>query len=278
MKILKEPLLHFVLIGALLFALYQANEPEAGEPGENEIVVSPGRIAQLSTIFHKTWQRPPTRGELEGLIDDFILEEIYYREATAAGLDHNDTLIRRRLRQKMEFLSDEIGVSAATDDELREFVSADPERFGRPTEFTFRQVFFNPSKLGEDPDGAINSTKAEFDDGNEPEGHPTLLPSDMTGATPDRIAATFGEDFARAIEPLEVGEWSEPIRSGFGIHFVRVDERTEPVLPPLDEIRNEAVREWEHDRRMAFRERFQAELLDKYEVTVEWPATDNPEG
>jgi len=275
MKILKEPLLHFVLIGGLIFALYQAFDPAAEAPGDDEIHVSPGRIAQLSAVFQKTWQRPPTRGELQGLVDDFILEEIYYREATAAGLDHNDTLIRRRLRQKMEFLSDDLGVGTPDEEELREFVTQHPERFRQPPATTFRQIFFNPDKLGEDPNELMRSVAARLENGGEPEGHATLLPAAMSEASPDRIAATFGDEFAGAVAGLEVGSWSEPIRSSFGIHFVRIDARTEAKLPPLEEIRAEALREWEHDRRVAFRERFRRELQDKYEITVGWPRVDS---
>ncbi|WP_193210695.1 peptidyl-prolyl cis-trans isomerase [Luteolibacter marinus] len=278
MKILKEPLLHFVLIGALIFALYQRFDPEAEAPGETEVVVTSGRIQQLSAIFQKTWQRPPTRDELQGLVDDFILEEIYYREATAAGLDHNDTLIRRRLRQKMEFLTDDLAAGTPGDEELAEFVEANPERFRKPPATTFRQIFFNPDKLGDQRDQIIADAAAELAKGEVPEGHPTLLPPDMSGATPKRVTATFGEEFAGALAGLEVGKWSEPIRSGFGIHFVRVDDRTDAELPPLGEIRPVVLREWEHEQREAFRDRFQSELLKKYEVTVEWPATNTPKG
>ena len=279
MKILKEPLLHFVLIGAIIFACYQAFDPEAKEPGENEIRVTPGRITQLSEIFKKTWQRPPTRAELEGLIDDFILEEIYYREASAAGLDRDDTLIRRRLRQKMEFLTEDLSKTVPSDEQLREFVMKNPERFRQASETTFRQIFFNPDQLGKDRDQILQDAASKLEKGEEPEGHSTLLPSSMQKASPDQITGTFGEEFAKAIASLEVGKWSAAMRSAFGIHLVRIDARADARVPPLEEIREVATREWEHDQRNAFRERFQNELRRKYEIIIEWPESSNtPKG
>lgn len=278
MKILKEPLLHFVLIGALLFALYQHFVPQAAEPGETEVVVPPGRILQLSSIFQKTWQRPPTHEELQGLVDDFILEEIYYREATIAGLDQDDTLIRRRLRQKMEFITDDLATGEPSDEELLEFVNEHPGRFQTSAETSFRQIYFNPEKLGENPDAAIEAAAAQLAEGKPPEGHATLLPEAMTDATPTQITSTFGDDFANGLGKLPVGEWAGPVRSAFGIHLVRVDERQAGELPPLEKIRPQALREWQHDQRLDFRQNFDRELLEKYKVTVEWPAAESPQG
>lgn len=278
MKILKEPFLHFIIIGALLFAFYMAFDEDAREPGEYEVVVPPGRIEQLSAIFQKTWQRPPTRDELQGLIDDFIMEEIYYREAKAAGLDQNDTLIRRRLRQKMEFLTDDLSSRDAEDTELIEFMESNPERFRNPARYSFVQIFFNPDKLGEGLDAKINAASESLKNGQTPEGHATLLPPHMSEVSPQQITGNFGEEFAKAVSELPIGEWSGPITSSFGIHFVKVDERLDSELPELDQIRNQVIREWDHDQRKSFRDKFDRALLEKYEVTVEWPATDNPEG
>lgn len=278
MKFLKEPLLHFVLLGGLIFAFYQAFDPEAREPGETELRVSPGRIMQLSEIFKKTWQRPPTKDELQGLVDDFVLEEIYYREATTAGLDQDDTLIRRRLRQKMEFLRDDMAIGTPTDEQLTEFVQEHPDRFHNPATFTFRQIFFNPDKLEDDGDKIIEAAKTALAEGKEPESHATLLPAAMEETTPGQIAGTFGESFAEELAKLETGKWNGPIRSGFGIHFIRVDDKQESTQPPLDEIRAVAQREWEHEERKAFQKRVEKQLLDKYQVTVEWPKDETPEG
>ena len=160
MKLLKEPLLHFVVLGGLLFACFQWFDPETAAPGDTEVRVTEGRVRQLAAIFAKTWQRPPSREELQGLVNDFILEEIYYREALAAGLDQNDTLIRRRMRQKVEFLTDDLAVTAPTDETLQAFLDEQPDRFRTPGTLTFQQVFFQPDRLGEDRETALRAVEA----------------------------------------------------------------------------------------------------------------------
>jgi hypothetical protein len=276
MKLLKEPLLHFVVIGGLLFAAYQHFNPKGGEPGETEIVVSAGRIEQLSAIFSRTWQRRPTKEELQHLVDDFIIEEIYYREATAAGLDRDDTLIRRRMRQKLEFLTDDLATTTPGDDELRQFVEKHPDRFRVPGSATFRQIFFTPEKLGDAPDDALAATTALLAKGELPEGHASLLPQEMSNATPAQIAGTFGKDFADQLGELPAGQWSKPLRSSFGYHFVRVDERILGELPTLDKIRPQALREWEREQREQFREKFDRKLREKYHITIKWPEGESP--
>ena len=119
-RIHREPLFHFLLIGAIMFAIYAWRRENVSSLSREQIVVTPGRIEQLRTIFQKTWQRPPTDAELKGLIDDFVLEEVYYRQAVAMGIDRDDTIIRRRLRQKLEFLTDDAAAMvAATDEDSR---------------------------------------------------------------------------------------------------------------------------------------------------------------
>ncbi len=108
MRVLREPLVHFLLLGGVLFLIFGLTNQTGTTNSDQRIVVSAGRIEQLATVFGKTWQRPPTSKELKGLIDDFVLEEVYYRQAVAMGIDRDDTIIRRRLRQKLEFLTDDV--------------------------------------------------------------------------------------------------------------------------------------------------------------------------
>lgn len=278
MKLLKEPALYFVIIGGLLFAFYQKFDPNALEPGDDEVVVTSGRIEQLATVFQKTWQRPPTREELEGQVDDFILQEIYYREAKAAGLDQDDTLIRRRLRQKLEFLTDDLAATEPTDAELEEFIEKNPDRFALPGSLSFRQIFFNPDKLGDRPDEALGTAAALLEEGKEPEGHSTLLPATMRDATPIQITGTYGQEFADRVAGLEAGNWVGPIRSTYGFHFVKVDDRKAGGMPDLDQVKPQVQRGWEHEQRERFREEFNRKLLEKYDVSVEWPKSETPAG
>ena len=134
MKILREPLLHFLLIGAALFVVFDLVSGPSRSAQDKQILVSAGRIQQMANIFSKTWQRPPTAEELKGLIDDFVLEEIYYRQAVAMGIDRDDTVIRRRLRQKFEFLTDDLAATIEpTEEELTAYLVANPRAFRRET-------------------------------------------------------------------------------------------------------------------------------------------------
>jgi len=274
MKLLKEPLLHFLVLGALVFWLSRHFGAEAGNrlPADQLIEVPAGKIEQLSSIFAKTWQRPPTRDELQGLVDDYILEEAYVREALKMGLEDDDTIIRRRLRQKLEFLTgDMMSLTQPGDEDLQGFLEANPDRFREDPRVDLRQVFFNPEKLGPDPEAEMEESLARLRAGEDVEGHPTLLPGFRPDAPLRSIAATFGSDFTEQLATVPVGEWQGPLRSGFGLHFVRVEQRTPGRLPELAEIRDAVQREWAHERKQEMTRQFNQELLDNYQIEVEWP-------
>ena len=273
-RLLREPLLHFLLIGAALFMLYGAlNRGRSDAP--REIVISAARVEAIAENFATVWMRPPTAVELKGLIDDYIAEEIYYREAIAMGLDQDDTVIRRRLRQKMEFISEGIADSAEpTDAQLQEYLEQNPGKFAQPAEFTFRQVYLSTERRGDRMRADAEKLLAELQAGADPAeaGDSTLLPATMEAASPQSIANAFGQEFARQVDEAPVGQWAGPIESSFGLHLVRVDERTAGAAPTLAEIRPIVLREWQADARRRHNTTFLATLRDKYDVRVEGPA------
>lgn len=149
-RILKEPLLHFLLLGAGLFIAYGLMSTPGSRAASGQIVVTVGHVEHLAAGFAKTWQRPPTDAELKGLVDDWVREEIATREAIALGLDRDDTVIRRRLRQKLDFVSEDIAAQTEpTDADLNAYLKAHPESFRVEPRFTFRQVYLNPAKHGD---------------------------------------------------------------------------------------------------------------------------------
>ncbi len=274
---LREPLLHFLLIGLGLFALYHyLNQGNTGAP--REIVVSESRVEALAENFAKTWMRPPTAQELKGLVDDYVAEEVYYREAVAMGLDRDDTVIRRRLRQKMEFISEDVSTAVTpTDAELETYLKRHAEKFVQPPRLTFQQVFFSTDRRHDAARRDAEKLLSELDAGRGPArpmeaGDPTLLPPTMESASPQEIANTFGSEFAEAVERAPVGQWSGPVQSGFGVHVVRVDRREAGTMPTLAEIRPIVQREWEADQRKNVNQELLATLRAKYEVRVEGPA------
>jgi hypothetical protein len=274
-RILREPLLHFLLLGAGLFTAYGLlSKPGSGD-APRKIVVTVGQIEHLAAGFAKTWQRPPSDAEIKGLVDDWVREEIATREALALGLDRDDTVIRRRLRQKLEFVSDDIAAQAEpTDADLNAYLQAHPESFRVEPRFTFSQVYLDPAKHG---DKLIRDTtqllarlkQAGAKADSSALGDSFLLEHTFESATTREIAQQFGEEFAAKLGELSPGQWQGPVESGYGVHLVLVSERTEGRLPELAEVHDVVRREWANAQRLEGNERFYQELLKRYAVTIE---------
>jgi hypothetical protein len=271
---LREPLLHFLLAGAVLFILFRVlNGGASGAP--REIVISEARVEALAENFARTWMRPPTPEELRGLVDDYVAEEVFYREAIAMGLDRDDTVIRRRLRQKMEFISEDVAAAVEpTDAELQAYLDKHAEKFVEPPRLTFEQVFLSSENRGDAARRDAERILAELTAGRGPAnpqelGDPTLLPPAMEAAGLQEVANTFGTEFATQLDEAPVGQWAGPLQSGFGLHVVRVAERQSGTMPTLAEIRPIVAREWQAERRQATNAAFLLQLRAKYEVRIE---------
>jgi len=273
-KLAREPLVHFLVLGALLFAVYGLLNRNS-EPVPGQIVVSQGQLASMMESFTRTRQRPPTREEWEGLVRARVREEVYYREALALGLDKDDLIIRRRLQQKMEFVSDDIASQAQpTDAELNAYLQAHPDKFRLEQQFTFRQLYLNPEKHG--PNLARDAAqllamlnKAGGDTRFAVKGDPFVLDHNFTALPPSEISRQFGEAFVTKLGGLQPGHWQGPIESSFGLHLVFISERTESRLPALAEVRDAVRREWDDAQRLETNEKFYQELLKHYTVTIE---------
>jgi hypothetical protein len=276
-RILREPLLHFLLLGAALFLGYSLISRSDGGNAPRRIILSSGQLEHLATGFTRTWQRPPTDAELKGLIDDWVREEIATREAIALGLDKDDTVIRRRLRQKLEFVSEDIAARhEPTDAELNAYLHAHPKAFIIEPRITFSQVYLNPARHGPHLAGDTARMLARLQrsgSGRNSDdsllGDPFLLERTFQSVPLSEIARQFGEKFATALSQLAPGEWSGPIESGYGVHLVLVRERTAERLPELVDVREQVVREWADAWRVEEDKRFYQDLLKRYTVIVQ---------
>jgi hypothetical protein len=276
-RLLKEPLVHFLVLGVGLFVAYNLT-PKSRGPGEpGKIVVTQGEIEHLASGFTRSWQRPPTSEELAGLVRDRVREEVYCREAIAMGLDKDDTIIRRRLQQKLEFVSEDIAAMAPpTDAQLEAYFRAHADTFRVPQRFTFSQVYLNPQLHGDGEHlkrdasqllAQLNQAGGKAD--LSATGDTFLLDHEFEGMSLGEIAQQFGEKFAAQLRKIALGKWQGPIESGYGIHLVLVRKCTEETLPVLAEVRDAVRREWENARRLEENERFYQELLKRYTVTIE---------
>jgi hypothetical protein len=256
-------LLHFLLIGIAVFAIYRLVTPPEPARADRVVDVTQVQVERLAGQFEAVWRRPPTETELAQLIDNFVREEIYYREALALGLDRDDTVIRRRLQQKMEFLSDTgAGTLVPSEAELRAYFTENIDRFTPAARVTFRQVFLDD----EDPAAVL----AKLSDGADPRefGRGSLLPPAMEASPRTAVDGTFGEGFFAAVAELEPGAWRGPIDSAFGKHLVDL-LALEPAVPPAFEtVRSEVEQDWRRESATALREAHFQVLRGRYEVIL----------
>jgi hypothetical protein len=274
---LKEPLVHFLFLGMTLFGLYQwlGNSVEDASKVRHEIFVSQGRTRSLAETFHRLWNRPPTQEELEGLVRDYIREEVMYREALGLGLDRDDTIVRRRLAQKMTFfLEDTARLAEPTNEELRRIYDADPKRFQTPARVSFIQIYFNRDRRGEQPTADAKKALAKLSksgvsaDATE-FGDRSLLEPEFAEADEQSVRSQFGAEFTRAIFGLEPGQWQGPIESSYGLHLVRVSQQQASRTLDFAEVRNKVTEEWQRRHQQTANEKFFAALLQKYDVVVD---------
>jgi hypothetical protein len=262
--LLGEPMLHFLLLGIVLFAIYQWKAPV--DSGGRRIVITQGVVDDLGAQHVAARGREPSSTELSRLIESYVRDEILYREGVKLGLERDDIVVKRRVRQKIEMIAEEdASTRAPTDADLSAYLTANQARFVQPAILTFEQVFIGAST------SAPGVVHAALRNGADPTalGKPTLLPHRMTLTPADLVARDFGPSFAAALEKAPVGEWVGPIDSSFGAHYVRVSDRTPAVAPPLAAVRDHVVREWENDRRQRARNDAYAKMRGDYQVSIE---------
>lgn len=274
-RLLREPLLQFMFFGAALFALttLTASEPQQAP---SKILVTTAQIDNLKQTFAKVWQRQPSAEELQGLTEDYIRDEVYYREGKALGVDIDDIVIRRRIRQKMEFFAEDMAAAEPTDRDLQSYLDAHPQDFRAEPEATFEQVFLSASREGSlDADATLvglKLAKPDTDPGSLGDGF--LLGAVFEGRDRSDVTTDFGERFADKVFSVPLGRWQGPFVSPFGLHFVFVRTRTEGGTRPLAEVRDVVAREWANARRIEKLEEFYQKLRGRYEVIIEPPPAE----
>jgi hypothetical protein len=268
--LLGEPMLHFLLIGIALFAAYQWRAPV--DSNGHRIVITRGVVDDLVTQHVAAKGREPSSTELNHLIESYVRDEILYREGVRLGLERDDIVVKRRVRQKIEMIAEEdASTRAPSDVDLFAYLTANPARFVQPAILTFEQVFIGESTSGPAVVQAVAITREGLRSGTDPEklGKPTLLPRRMTRTPVDLVARDFGASFAHALENVPVGEWVGPLDSSFGAHYVRVADRTPAAAPQLAAVRDHVVREWENERRQRARNDAYTKMRGEYQVSIE---------
>ena len=272
-------MLHFLLIGAALFALfYQAADPET--VSDNRIVISETDIDRMITLFERKLQRLPSEQELNGLVEAQIREEVLYREALAMGLDQDDTIVRRRMAQKVEFMfNDLVDAAEPTDEELQLFLNENPDKFVKSARTSLIHVYLSADERGDKVKTdaqqllvALNSNQASTDP--DTTGDPFMFGYAFDNQSDHQISRMFGSDFATFLGTLATGSWQGPIASSYGLHLVFIKDRTESWLPPLTEIRDSVLYELLAERRQQANTAFYKTLRERYDVIIEQPSVN----
>ena len=271
---LREPLVQFLAIALVLFGANQLiNGSESSGPAEL-ITVSKGRVSQIADSYRLLAGRPASPAELQALVADFADEEIAYREAVALGLDAEDTIVRRRMRQKLEFLAEDAQASEEPSDaELATWLREHAPRYRLPPRISFRQVMASSDTQGTQARRAALAMLDRLRAGADPTqlGDPSMLPSMLPAMTQDGVAALFGNEFAAAVF-AHIGEgWFGPIASPLGTHTVLIEAREPAREPAFVDIRSKLRSDWIEAQRRAKLEAFQARLREQYRVVIEWP-------
>ncbi|GAA0476676.1 peptidylprolyl isomerase [Parasphingorhabdus litoris] len=258
MKLLKEPLIHFLGGALLVFAFFWATGSNR-DPADYEITIGDSDIARLKAGWAQNFRRPPTEQELDGLIDQEIKEEVYYREALRLGLDRNDPLIRRRLFTKMRLLDNQEGAEDnPSDEQLQKWLNDHPDKYARSAIYDLEQIY-----LGQNPDRSVVAKLDGLNQGTvQPDiiGQPIALPAKLDQADISQISREFGEKFAAELSDLPLGQWQGPIDSGFGKHFVKITAKIPGRTPALDDVRQSVANDWQ----AAQTERLEEAAFDKY--------------
>lgn len=267
-KIIREPLLHFMLLGAAFFLLYAL--VGQGETDRDVISIDESDLDEVVAKFEMQWKRPPTEEELISILEKRVEQEIFYQEALKMNLDHNDEIIKRRLAQKMQFLSNDISsLLEPTDEELRSYYLAHQERYIQDAIYSLHQIYFSPDIR----DNWLRDAKQTLTEINsltveeaKKKGDPISLPGYFENTTSFHINRQMGDEFTSALEDLEVGKWQGPVRSGYGDHLVLI-ERMEVAKPaPFEAVKGKVMDDFNFEKQKAVKASIYKEFEKDYEI------------
>ena len=251
-----------------MFAVFTAMK-DASEPPLHVIVITPERIDQIAAGFESVWRRKPTEDEVDALIEEDVREEVYYREAMALGLDRNDAIVRRRLRQKMEFLTDSAASAVEpAAGELESYFAANEELYRLEPRLAFEQVYFGENPSPESVARALSMFRT--DPATEPVawGERTLLPAQLSLSPADVVFGVFGKGFFEQLAELPPGVWTGPVVSSYGVHLVRIVDSLPERTPPLEEVRKDVLRDWKTAKADEIRDRDYAKRRARFVVEI----------
>ena len=267
-RLLREPLLHFFLMGTVMFGVYGWLH-RGSMNSANEILVTRGQVQNLRLQFERVWQRPATKQELQGLVDNWVREEIFYREGTAMGLDRDDPVVRRRIGQKLEFILESATPPVPTDAELQAWLDAHPHDYRIEPTYSLRQVYFDPARHGARLEADIAAARRTLESGKAVAGDVTMLPPTMEAVSAIEMTRVFGNEFGEGLRLLPLNSWQGPVRSGYGLHLVELTANEAGRHATLADVRAQVERDLSRARAEEASAAFYDKLRANYAVRIE---------
>jgi peptidyl-prolyl cis-trans isomerase C len=275
-KIFREPLLQFFIIGLFIYGAYGLYGVSNNELENNTIVVDENRIAAFTNAWQQRWSRPPTEQELNGLINQYIREDIFYREAVAMGLDQDDPITRRRLAQKLEFLTRDVaGLKEPEEGELEQYFVENIDQYKTPDMVTFKHIFIDPDKRGDATldDAALILAELQTTDSSDTDvsmlGDRFMLQNEYSQQSELDVRKAFGSGFAKAVMQLEKKQWHGPVLSGYGTHLVYIDVIDKSPPPKFKQVQKAVFQNWQAIQQEQFNEAYFESLKSRYEIVIE---------
>jgi hypothetical protein len=277
----RKPALHVLLLGVLVAAaVLVAKGPPTGDAARR-VVTTGSDLLQLRAAFVRTWQREPTAEELRGALEQHIRQEVLYREALARGYDRDDQVVRRAMQQKMEFLAASQALQEPpTEAEIEAFFSLRQDRYALPAVVTFAQVYVSSDQRGADAETSAKALLEQLrrDDPAPTElvewGDPIMLETYYSDRSEADVSGAFGGDFTEALLALPVGTWEGPVSSGYGLHLVKVLERTDSRIPDWQEVSGRVISDMEFEARASSRDQLYQEIAQNYEIVFDSQVRD----
>jgi peptidyl-prolyl cis-trans isomerase C len=277
---LREPLLHFLLLGLALFAVYAyLHRGRVGIESSRQVALSLDELRQMDLYFESQWHRQPTPAEFQAMVEDKVREEVLYREALAMGLDKDDTIVKRRMAQKMQFLAEDVAAAhEPSSAELKAWFEKNSNKFALPSRYSFRHLYFSPDKRGKNAQGdaakALARIAGQAEDTKLADlfGDRFMFQDYYGDRTPSAIAKEFGPPFAVAVEKLKPGSWQGPIESGYGWHLVFVDTVIPGRIPAFEEMEPDVKTAWLAEQKQQAWQKAYAEMRAKYTVLLPAPS------
>jgi parvulin-like peptidyl-prolyl isomerase len=282
-RLMREPLLHFLVLGVVLFAIYAyMHRGRMGIESSKQIVVSLDELRQMDVYFESQWHRQPTPEEFNAMVEDRVREEVLYREALAMGLDKDDEIVKRRMAQKMQFLAEDVAAAhEPSTAELKAWFDKNKQKFALPSRYSFRHLYFSPDKRGksaaDDAGKALEKIAGQAEDSKVAvsQGDPFMFQDYYGDRTPEAIAKEFGPQFAVALEKLKPGSWQGPVESGYGWHLVFVDSVIPGRIPAFEEMEPDVKTAWLAEQKQTAWQKSYKDMRAKYTVLLPAPPNQN---